>query len=114
MKTLYIIRHAKSSWTNPLMDDFDRPLNKRGELNAPHMGKRLKEKRIVPDLMLSSPAKRALSTCEKIADVLNYSREKIKTDKDPIGFSRTAKANRKHFLIVGLEARSDKRSLSTT
>jgi phosphohistidine phosphatase len=80
MKTLYVIRHAKSSWDNPQLGDFDRPLNERGERDAPRMGKRLKEKRIVPDLLLSSPAKRALTTCEKIADILGYPNEKIKTE----------------------------------
>ena len=80
MKTLYIIRHAKSSWDNPLLDDFERPLNKRGEGDAPRMGKRLKDKHVLPDLMLSSPATRALTTCQKIADVLGYSHEKIKTN----------------------------------
>ncbi|HEY3430146.1 MAG TPA: histidine phosphatase family protein [Cyclobacteriaceae bacterium] len=81
MKKLYVIRHAKSSWDSPLLDDFDRPLNERGERDAPRMAKRLKEKRIVPDLMLSSPANRALTTCIKIADVLQYQPEKIKTDE---------------------------------
>lgn len=80
MKMLYVVRHAKSSWQNPLMDDFDRPLNERGERDAPRMGKRLKEKEITPDLLLSSPAKRALTTCQKIADVLNCSHTKIKTE----------------------------------
>src|SRR5689334_22060285 len=82
MKMLYVIRHAKSSWDSPLSNDFDRPLNERGERDAPRMGKRLKEKRLVADLFLSSPAKRALTTAEKIADILNYSKEKIKTDRD--------------------------------
>jgi phosphohistidine phosphatase len=82
MKTLYIIRHAKSSWDNPLLDDFERPLNKRGEGDAPRMGKRLKEKHVLPDLMLSSPATRALKTCHKIAEVLDYSSEKIKTNEN--------------------------------
>lgn len=77
---LYVIRHAKSSWKNPLMDDFDRPLNERGEHDAPRMGKRLKEKDITPDLLLSSPANRALTTCQKIADALNYPHDKIKTE----------------------------------
>lgn len=62
------------------MDDFDRPLNSRGERDAPRMGKRLKEKDVTPDLMLSSPANRALTTCQKIADVLKYPHEKIKTE----------------------------------
>lgn len=82
MKTLIVIRHAKSSWDNPLLRDFDRPLNERGERDAPRMGKRLKEKRIVPDLMLSSPAKRALNTCERIAEILQYPEENIKTDRE--------------------------------
>src|SRR5688572_25092332 len=81
MKMLYVIRHAKSSWDSPLLNDFERPLNERGERDAPRMGKRLKEKRLVPDLFLSSPATRALTTAEKIAHVLNYPREKIKTDR---------------------------------
>lgn len=81
MKTLYIIRHAKSSWDNPELSDFDRPLNKRGEKDAPRMGKRLKERRVTPDIMLSSPAARALTTCREIAKVLGFPEDKIKTDK---------------------------------
>jgi len=77
MKTLYIVRHAKSSWDDPDLDDFNRPLNKRGEKDAPRMGKRLKEKEITVDLMISSPATRALKTCKAIAKVLEYSKEKI-------------------------------------
>lgn len=80
MKTLYIIRHAKSSWGDPTADDSKRRLNERGKRDAPRMGKRLKEKKIYPDLMLSSPAKRALSTANRIAGVLKYPKEKIKTD----------------------------------
>lgn len=82
MKTLYIIRHAKSSWDDTSLDDFDRPLNERGKKDAPRMGKRLKERSVTPDLMLSSPAKRALSTCRKIAEILKYSEDKIKTEKN--------------------------------
>lgn len=81
MKKLYVIRHAKSSWDNQNLPDIDRPLNDRGERDAPRMAKRLKEKGIHPDLMLSSPANRALSTCKKIAGVLKYEEKHIKTDK---------------------------------
>jgi phosphohistidine phosphatase len=81
MKKLYLIRHAKSSWDDPELDDFDRPLNKRGQKDAPRMGKRLKEKRITPDVMLSSPAARALATCHAIAAILQFDESKIKTDK---------------------------------
>ncbi|HNR73725.1 MAG TPA: histidine phosphatase family protein [Cyclobacteriaceae bacterium] len=81
MKKLYLIRHAKSSWDHPDLRDFDRPLNKRGQKDAPRMGKRLKEKRITPDVMLSSPAERALATCQAIARVLAFDNTKIKTDQ---------------------------------
>lgn len=81
MKKLFIIRHAKSSWDNPELDDFDRPLNKRGQKDAPRMGKRLKEKRVTPDIMISSPAERAFATCIAIANVLEFEHSKIKTDR---------------------------------
>ena len=54
VKRLYLIRHAKSSWKDPDLDDFDRPLNKRGKTDAPLMGKRLKEQGVKPDLIISS------------------------------------------------------------
>ena len=81
MKTLFIIRHAKSSWDASNIDDFERPLNDRGKRDAPRMGKRLKEKDIQPTLLLSSPAKRALSTAKAIAKVLKYPKDDIKTDR---------------------------------
>src|SRR5688500_8497552 len=81
MKTLYVIRHAKSSWDEPGQADFERGLNDRGKRDAPRMGKRLKEREIHPDLMISSPAKRAYSTAKRIAEVLKYPKENITTDK---------------------------------
>lgn len=81
MKTLYIARHAKSSWNDPELSDFDRPLNERGKKDAPRMGKRLKEKEVHPQLLLSSSAKRAFSTSKRIAEVIGYPKENIKTDK---------------------------------
>ena len=77
MKKLYIIRHAKSSWKDLTLDDFDRPLNKRGRLNAPAMGKRLKKRKVMPDLILSSPALRAKVTAEVIASKVKYTQEII-------------------------------------
>lgn len=82
MKTLYLVRHAKSSWDNPLLDDFSRPLNERGKRDAPSMAKRLKEKRVVLDLLLTSPAVRALSTAKEMAKVLNCDEHKVKTLPD--------------------------------
>lgn len=81
MKTLHIIRHAKSSWDDTELSDFDRPLNERGKRDAPRMGKRLKEKSIYPGVIISSPAKRALSTAKRISKVLDYDKDKIKTTR---------------------------------
>ncbi len=71
MKRLFIIRHAKSSWKDVTLDDFDRPLNKRGKKDAPFMAKLLKDKKINPDLILSSPAERAKTTANIIAKELD-------------------------------------------
>jgi phosphohistidine phosphatase len=72
MKHLYLIRHAKSSWGEPGLADFDRPLNKRGQRDAPRMGERLKSLGAKPDLILTSPAKRALTTAKLIAGQLEH------------------------------------------
>lgn len=73
MKTIYIIRHAKSSWKDTSASDFDRPLNKRGKADAPFMGKLLKEKNINPDVIISSPALRAKKTAKAIAKEVGFS-----------------------------------------
>lgn len=78
MKTIILVRHAKSSWKDLSLDDFDRPLNKRGKRNAPFMGKKLKNRQIMPDLILSSPAKRAKMTAITIAKTIGYPKKKIK------------------------------------
>ncbi len=67
MKRLYLARHAKSSWKDPELEDFDRPLNKRGESDAPIMGQRLRKRKTEIDLIISSPAKRAKKTAEILA-----------------------------------------------
>jgi phosphohistidine phosphatase len=64
LKTLILIRHAKSSWDDPTLPDFDRPLNDRGKKDAPKMAKRLADKKINIDAFTSSPAKRAKKTAE--------------------------------------------------
>jgi phosphohistidine phosphatase len=61
-RRLYIIRHGKSSWDNELLDDIDRPLADRGLRNAEEMALRLKERELVPQLVYTSPANRALNT----------------------------------------------------
>jgi len=81
MKTLYLVRHAKSSWEHLFQDDFDRPLNERGRKDAPRMAKRLKERDIKPDLVLTSPAERALSTCMIMAERAGYPSSNILKDQ---------------------------------
>jgi phosphohistidine phosphatase len=61
-RRLFIIRHGKSSWDHENLDDFDRPLAERGRKNSREMAKRLMVKKLVPELILSSPASRALNT----------------------------------------------------
>lgn len=70
MKTLYIVRHAKSSWDHPKLGDIDRPLNNRGKKNAPEMGRRLAKRQIKPGMIMASPAKRARATAKMIAPEL--------------------------------------------
>jgi phosphohistidine phosphatase len=72
MKTLLVLRHAKSSWSDPALPDHDRPLNKRGKRDAPRMGQLLKEQGLTPDLIISSTAVRAQNTAAKVAEASGY------------------------------------------
>jgi phosphohistidine phosphatase len=78
MKKLYIARHAKSSWKNPDLSDFERPLNKRGKRNAPFMGELLKGMAIMPNLVVSSPAERAKTTAFTVSEIIGYNFDKVK------------------------------------
>ena len=80
MKTLFLIRHAKSSWDDTALPDKDRPLGDRGRRDAPKMGKRLAKRDVKPDLILSSPARRALTTAEIVAKKLDYKLKDIVVD----------------------------------
>ncbi|MCA9937644.1 MAG: histidine phosphatase family protein [Anaerolineales bacterium] len=75
MKNLLLMRHAKSSWDNAHLSDYDRPLNKRGQVNAPRMGQWLAQQELVPDLIISSSAERALATAEAVALACGYEKE---------------------------------------
>jgi phosphohistidine phosphatase len=77
MKTLYITRHAKSSWSDGSLSDFERPLNKRGLRDAPFMGKLLSKQSMVPDIILSSPATRAITTAQLLSEELGYASDDI-------------------------------------
>jgi phosphohistidine phosphatase len=68
MKTLLLLRHAKSSWDNPSLRDFERPLNERGLKAAPLIGRYLRQEKIRPELILCSPAERARQTLALVLD----------------------------------------------
>lgn len=87
-KTLYLVRHAKSSWKDASLADLDRPLNKRGRRNSPEMGRRLAAQGHVPGLIISSPANRAITTARNIAIELGLDESEIVTD-DKLYFSGT-------------------------
>lgn len=109
MKELFLIRHAKSSWSDPSLKDFDRPLNKRGKKDAPRMGERLLKKNLKPDLILSSPANRAINTAKEIAQKLEYPLELIQENQIIYGANATemiqllcaTKPNVKRLFVFG-------------
>jgi phosphohistidine phosphatase len=81
VKQLYLIRHAKSSWSNPDLDDFSRPLNKRGKVDCPKMAARLAAAGIRPDLIVASPAKRAKKTAICMAKGTGYNQDAVRYDE---------------------------------
>jgi phosphohistidine phosphatase len=108
MKTLILMRHAKSSWKFPEIADRDRPLTKRGEHDAPRMGKLLKKEEIFPDKILTSTAVRAAATAEAVAKKLDYKDEIIYLDSlymaEPVNIIealQTLPAEVKKVLVVG-------------
>ena len=94
MKSLLLIRHAKSDWGDLTLKDFDRPLNDRGKRDAPVMAHRLLDKKIKIDAFISSPAKRARKTAELFAS--QYKRDK----KDIIFFDKLYLADTEAFFDV--------------
>ncbi len=94
MKKLFLVRHAKSSWENNKLKDIERPLNKRGEKDAPFMGGLMKEKQVKPDLMISSPAERALKTAKLFCKMIGITEDQILVEKE------LYEAGRKDILIV--------------
>lgn len=77
MKYLILVRHAKSDWGNPGLDDFDRPLNERGKRDAPAMARRLLDKKIKIDQFVSSPAKRAAKTAKSFVEELGAKKKHL-------------------------------------
>ena len=80
MRNLILLRHAKSSWKDPSIDDFDRPLNNRGKRDAPQMAKNLLKKAVDFDLIISSSAKRTSDTAKIFADTLSFKSEIVFND----------------------------------
>lgn len=82
MKKLFLIRHAKSSWGDPSVSDFYRKLNKRGKKDAPFMALKIAEAGASPDMILSSPAKRAKKTAQAMAQGVGFKKEFINYSDD--------------------------------
>ncbi len=80
MKSLLVLRHAKSSWNDPTLKDHDRPLNKRGKRDAPRMGDLLADEQLLPDLIVSSTAARARTTADTVAASADYTGDVLYTE----------------------------------
>lgn len=81
MKRLLLLRHAKSSWGEANLSDYDRPLNDRGWHDAPRIGRLLRQEDLVPDLIVASSAKRAATTAKLVAETASFEGELRYTDK---------------------------------
>jgi phosphohistidine phosphatase len=81
MKRLYLLRHAKSSWNEPDLADFDRPLNERGLIAAPFMGRFIVTKDYLPDIIISSPARRAFATAKLVLESSGADAELVIDDR---------------------------------
>ena len=75
MKILFLLRHAKSSWDNASLADFDRPLNERGKNTAPFMGEVMTRREYAPSIVISSPANRAASTAKLVKEAAGFNAE---------------------------------------
>ncbi|MFC1853625.1 histidine phosphatase family protein [candidate division CSSED10-310 bacterium] len=75
MKTILVMRHAQAGWSRYISSDFERPLNEKGLKDAPLIGKFIKEIKVIPDLILSSPAKRARQTADTVAQNCGFQGE---------------------------------------
>ena len=108
MKTLLLLRHAKSSWKHPELADHDRPLNKRGKRTAPHIGALLQDEDLIPDLILCSSAVRAHTTALLVAKACAYEGEIKQTrqlylaePEDYVELLRQVAEKHARLLVVG-------------
>lgn len=81
MKTLILVRHAKSSWEEAGLSDSERPLNERGKRDAPEMAKRLRKRKLEIDKLVSSPAERAFRTARFFAKEFDFKKDDILVEK---------------------------------
>ena len=109
MKTLFLVRHAKSSWDDPGLDDKERPLNKRGKADAPKMGKHIAGYSVRPEMIISSPAVRARKTARQIAAKLDFKKSDVEINEDLYTFDssgimdviRDLSDSRSSIMLVG-------------
>ena len=108
MKTLLVLRHAKSSWDDPALDDHERPLNERGQRDAPRMGQLVREYGLLPDVVVSSDAVRARLTAEAVAKAARYPGEILLDPRlymagpaDILSLLPTVPGNAETVMIVG-------------
>lgn len=109
MRRLTLVRHAKSDWSIAGQPDWNRPLNARGLKDAPDMGRRLRERKLKPDCILTSPAVRALSTANLIARELGFDPAKLQQDErlyhaapgTILTVIRDLGATSRHVMVVG-------------
>jgi len=108
MKTLLVLRHAKSSWDDPALGDHERPLNKRGRRDAPRMGALVREYGLMPDIVISSDAVRARLTAEAVAAAARYAGEILldphlymACPADILSLLPTVRENAESVMVVG-------------
>lgn len=109
MRRLTLVRHAKSDWSLPGQDDWDRPLNRRGQRDAPEMARRLRSRRLKPDLILSSPAVRAVTTAAVMARELKVPAAQLLQDErlylaspaDVLAAVREHGGEARHVMVFG-------------
>jgi phosphohistidine phosphatase len=109
MKRLTLVRHAKSDWSLPGQADWDRPLNRRGQRDVPDMARRLRSRRLKPELILSSPAVRALTTATVMArelkvpaaHVLQDERLYLASPADLLAVIRDLGGEARHLMVFG-------------
>jgi phosphohistidine phosphatase len=109
MRRLTLVRHAKSDWSLPGQVDWDRPLNKRGQRDAPEMARRLRSRKLKPDLLISSPAVRAITTASVMARELKVAATQLRQDErlylasppDMLAVVRELGGDARHLMVFG-------------